>query len=110
MSTVLDGNKLEINPHSILPLFGASNLVLLDSEHSAFFIVSFGTTNAYTITHEYKRTAILMSERRSIVCLVVFSGSIVLKELVRLTDFKTYYVEIYFLFFDEEPTLKESPR
>ena len=110
MSTVLDGNKLEINPHSILPLFGASNLVLLDSEHSAFFTVSLGTTYTYTLTHEYTRTAILMSERRSIVCLVVFSGSIVLKELVRLTDFKTYYVEIYFLFFDEEPTSKESPR
>ncbi|GFY88308.1 NHL domain-containing protein [Actinidia rufa] len=46
VSTVLDGNKLEINPHSILPLFGASNLVLLDSEHSAFFTVSFDAESA----------------------------------------------------------------
>ncbi|GFY91022.1 NHL domain-containing protein [Actinidia rufa] len=46
VSTVLDGNKLEINPHSILPLFGASDLILLDSEHSAFFTVSLDAESA----------------------------------------------------------------
>ncbi|KAL6983627.1 hypothetical protein U1Q18_017009 [Sarracenia purpurea var. burkii] len=41
VSTVLDGHKLNINPHSILPQVGSSDLVILDSSDSAFFTVSF---------------------------------------------------------------------
>ncbi|XP_059448588.1 uncharacterized protein LOC132179823 isoform X2 [Corylus avellana] len=41
VSTVIDGHKLNINPHSILPRFGSSDFVVLDSAGSAFYTVSF---------------------------------------------------------------------
>ncbi|KAF7123620.1 hypothetical protein RHSIM_Rhsim12G0122100 [Rhododendron simsii] len=41
VSTVLDGNKLKLNPHFILPRFDSSDFLVLDSEHSAFFTVAF---------------------------------------------------------------------
>ncbi|CAH2041003.1 unnamed protein product [Thlaspi arvense] len=41
VSTVLDGNALEINPHFILPRFQSSDFIVLDSQNSAFYTVSF---------------------------------------------------------------------
>ncbi|KAM7461241.1 hypothetical protein LguiA_029362 [Lonicera macranthoides] len=41
VSTVLDGNKLDINPYSILPRYGSSDLVVLDSAGSSFYTLSF---------------------------------------------------------------------
>ncbi|KAL6351282.1 hypothetical protein AAG906_035074 [Vitis piasezkii] len=38
--TVFDGNKLEINPHSILPRYGSSDFIILDSSKSVFYTVS----------------------------------------------------------------------
>lgn len=40
MRTVFDGNKLEINPHSILPRYGSSDFIILDSSKSVFYTVS----------------------------------------------------------------------
>lgn len=41
MSTVIDGNNLNLNPHSVLPSFGSSDLIVLDSTQSALFTVAF---------------------------------------------------------------------
>lgn len=41
VSTVLDGNKLNVNPYFILPRSDSSDFLVLDSEHSAFFTVAF---------------------------------------------------------------------
>lgn len=38
--TVFDGHKLEINPHSILPRYGSSDFIILDSSKSVFYTVS----------------------------------------------------------------------
>ncbi|GMH01627.1 hypothetical protein Nepgr_003466 [Nepenthes gracilis] len=41
VTTVLDGNKLDINPYSVAPRAGVSHdLLLLDSSNSAFFTIS----------------------------------------------------------------------
>jgi hypothetical protein len=40
VSTVIDGNKLKVNPHSVLPSFGSSDLIVLDSTQSALFTVA----------------------------------------------------------------------
>lgn len=46
VSTVLDGNKHGLNPHSVLPLSfsSSSHLFLLDSAASAFYTLSFPTS------------------------------------------------------------------
>ncbi|XP_052173955.1 uncharacterized protein LOC127789182 isoform X2 [Diospyros lotus] len=41
VSTILDGHKSKLFPHSILPQFGSSDLIVLDSVNSAFYTVSF---------------------------------------------------------------------
>ncbi|XP_058194170.1 uncharacterized protein LOC131310921 isoform X2 [Rhododendron vialii] len=41
VSTVLDGNKLNVNPHFILPRSDSSDFIVLDSEKSTFFTVTF---------------------------------------------------------------------
>jgi hypothetical protein len=41
VSTVIDGHKLNINPHSVLPRFGSSDFVVLDSAGSVFYTVYF---------------------------------------------------------------------
>ncbi|KAM7484257.1 hypothetical protein LguiA_000266 [Lonicera macranthoides] len=41
VSTVIDGNKLGINPYSILPRYGSSDLIVLDSAGSSFYTLSF---------------------------------------------------------------------
>ncbi|GMP82835.1 hypothetical protein CsSME_00036972 [Camellia sinensis var. sinensis] len=40
VSTVIDGHEFQINPRSILPQFGSSDLIILDSANSAFYTVS----------------------------------------------------------------------
>lgn len=40
VSTVIDGNKLKINPHSILPVSGSSDFIVLDSSSSSFYSLS----------------------------------------------------------------------
>lgn len=40
VSTLLDGNKLQIYPYSVLPKPGSSDLLLLDSTHSTVYTVS----------------------------------------------------------------------
>ncbi|XP_062159680.1 uncharacterized protein LOC133867008 isoform X3 [Alnus glutinosa] len=41
VTTVIDGHKLNINPHSALPRFGSSDFVVLDSAGSVIYTVSF---------------------------------------------------------------------
>ncbi|KAH7867273.1 hypothetical protein Vadar_031176 [Vaccinium darrowii] len=41
VSIVFDGNDLNMNPRSILPLFGSSDFMVLDTSQSVFFTVSF---------------------------------------------------------------------
>lgn len=41
VKTVIDGHKLEINPHSVMLRPGSSDLVVLDSSGSAFYTVRF---------------------------------------------------------------------
>ncbi|XP_042499231.1 uncharacterized protein LOC122077366 isoform X3 [Macadamia integrifolia] len=41
VSTVLDGNKLQINPYSVLPRPGTNDLVVLDHSGNIFYTVSF---------------------------------------------------------------------
>ncbi|XP_061994990.1 uncharacterized protein LOC133712894 isoform X2 [Rosa rugosa] len=40
VTTVIDGHKLDINPYSVLPRPGSSDLIVLDSSGSAFYTVS----------------------------------------------------------------------
>ncbi|KAH7866294.1 hypothetical protein Vadar_018396 [Vaccinium darrowii] len=40
-STVFDDNDLNVNPRSILPLFGSSDFMVPDTSYSAFFTISF---------------------------------------------------------------------
>ncbi|XP_059656032.1 uncharacterized protein LOC132303028 isoform X3 [Cornus florida] len=49
VTTVLDGNKLRINPHSVLPRPGSSDLIVLDSSGSAFYTVSFPSSQESVI-------------------------------------------------------------
>lgn len=51
VSTVLDGNKVDVNPHFVLPRSASSDLIVLDSERSAFFTVSFTPSQG---THIHK--------------------------------------------------------
>ncbi|PQQ18302.1 uncharacterized protein Pyn_36013 [Prunus yedoensis var. nudiflora] len=41
VTTVIDGHKLGINPHSVLPRPGSSDLLVLDSSGSAVYTVPF---------------------------------------------------------------------
>ncbi|KAG6654463.1 uncharacterized protein LOC122311273 isoform X2 [Carya illinoinensis] len=41
VSTVIDGHKLRMNPHSVLHRSGSSDLVVLDSANNTFYTVSF---------------------------------------------------------------------
>ncbi|KAJ0038199.1 hypothetical protein Pint_23022 [Pistacia integerrima] len=41
VTTVIDGNHLKINPHSVIPRPGSSDLILLDSANSLFYTFSF---------------------------------------------------------------------
>ncbi|KAK6931084.1 NHL repeat, partial [Dillenia turbinata] len=41
VTTLIDGNKLNVNPHSILPFSKSQNFVLLDSLNSVFYALSF---------------------------------------------------------------------
>ncbi|XP_057948899.1 uncharacterized protein LOC131144337 isoform X2 [Malania oleifera] len=49
VATLLDGHKLNINPHSIHPRSGLSNFLVLDSSGSAFYTVSFSATQESVI-------------------------------------------------------------
>ncbi|KAL9677824.1 hypothetical protein QQ045_015660 [Rhodiola kirilowii] len=40
VTTVIDGNKIGVNPHSILPRFGSFDFVVLDSAQSGFYTIS----------------------------------------------------------------------
>ncbi|XP_031263157.1 uncharacterized protein LOC116121337 isoform X2 [Pistacia vera] len=41
VTTVIDGHHLKINPHSVIPRPGSSDLILLDSANSLFYTFSF---------------------------------------------------------------------
>ncbi|RYR65060.1 uncharacterized protein LOC107634713 [Arachis ipaensis] len=41
VTTVLDGHKVNVNPHSILQRSGSSDLILLDSTNSVFYTLQF---------------------------------------------------------------------
>ncbi|KAL4300986.1 hypothetical protein AHAS_Ahas17G0255700 [Arachis hypogaea] len=41
VTTVLDGHKINVNPHSILQRSGSSDLILLDSTNSVFYTLQF---------------------------------------------------------------------
>lgn len=41
VTTVVDGHKSGLNPHTIHALPGSSNLIVLDSSNSSFYITSF---------------------------------------------------------------------
>lgn len=42
VGTVIDGDKLNLNPYAVFPLYGSSSdLIVLDSVKSTFYIVSF---------------------------------------------------------------------
>ncbi|CAK9182482.1 unnamed protein product [Ilex paraguariensis] len=49
VTTVLDGNKQNVNPHSILPLPGSSDLIILDSSNSSLYTGSFNTSQDIVI-------------------------------------------------------------
>ncbi|CAN4123987.1 unnamed protein product [Withania somnifera] len=40
VSKVIDGNKMEINPHSIIPVSGGTHFIILDSSASTFYTLS----------------------------------------------------------------------
>jgi hypothetical protein len=40
VKTVINGHKVNINPHSVLPLSGSSDFVVLDSVNSSFYTIS----------------------------------------------------------------------
>ncbi|XP_015575823.1 uncharacterized protein LOC8274773 isoform X2 [Ricinus communis] len=41
VTTIIDGHKLEINPHAVLSRPQSSDLILLDSSHSTIYTISF---------------------------------------------------------------------
>ncbi|CAL5421366.1 unnamed protein product [Camellia sinensis] len=49
VSTVIDGHEFQINPRSILPQFGSSDLIILDSANSAFYTVSFSKSQEIAV-------------------------------------------------------------
>ncbi|KAL7171447.1 hypothetical protein ACSBR2_036156 [Camellia fascicularis] len=49
VSTVIDGREFHINPRSILPQFGSSDLIILDSANSAFYTVSFSKSQEIAV-------------------------------------------------------------
>ncbi|KAF8399287.1 hypothetical protein HHK36_015152 [Tetracentron sinense] len=50
VSTVLDGNKLQINPFSVLPRPGTDGIFILDSSSSVFYTLSFPLSQGSGIT------------------------------------------------------------
>ncbi|KAK4376838.1 hypothetical protein RND71_003134 [Anisodus tanguticus] len=50
VSTMIDGNKIKINPHSIIPLSGGANFIVLDSSASTFYTLSYNKDSEYSIT------------------------------------------------------------
>lgn len=49
VTTLVDGNKLHVNPFSILPLFESSDLLVLDSARSTFYTLSFASSQVGAI-------------------------------------------------------------
>ncbi|KAI7998648.1 hypothetical protein LOK49_LG10G00421 [Camellia lanceoleosa] len=49
VSTVIDGHEFQINPRSILPQFGSSDLIILDSANNAFYTVSFSKSQEIAV-------------------------------------------------------------
>ncbi|KAJ8547790.1 hypothetical protein K7X08_021026 [Anisodus acutangulus] len=49
VSTVIDGNKLKINPHSIIPVSGDTNFIVLDSSASTFYTLSYNKDSDLSI-------------------------------------------------------------
>ncbi|GKV14482.1 hypothetical protein SLEP1_g25357 [Rubroshorea leprosula] len=45
VTTVIEGHKLKINPHAVLPRPGSSDLIVLDSSSSVFYSISFPLSN-----------------------------------------------------------------
>ncbi|XP_060214332.1 uncharacterized protein LOC132641377 isoform X2 [Lycium barbarum] len=51
VSTVIDGHKLNINPHSIIPVSGGeANLIILDTSASTFYTLSYNKGSDFSIT------------------------------------------------------------
>ncbi|XP_041011981.1 uncharacterized protein LOC121255631 isoform X2 [Juglans microcarpa x Juglans regia] len=60
VSTVINGHKLRMNPHSVLPRSGSSDLIVLDSANSVFYTISFPASQESVVkrlsgdgVHEY---------------------------------------------------------
>ncbi|KAK2994495.1 hypothetical protein RJ640_029454, partial [Escallonia rubra] len=49
LTTVLDGNKFRINPHSVLPMYGSSSLIILDSSGNAFYTLSLSNSQENSV-------------------------------------------------------------
>ncbi|KAK4358225.1 hypothetical protein RND71_023835 [Anisodus tanguticus] len=49
VSTVIDGNKLKINTHSIIPVSGDTNFIVLDSSASTFYTLSYNKDSDLSI-------------------------------------------------------------
>nr|XP_016502844.1 PREDICTED: uncharacterized protein LOC107820985 isoform X1 [Nicotiana tabacum] len=50
VKTVIDGNKIKINPHSIIPVLGAGNFIILDSAASTFYTLSYNKNSEFSIS------------------------------------------------------------
>ncbi|KAF3656830.1 hypothetical protein T459_27585 [Capsicum annuum] len=48
VSTVIDGNKIKINPHSIIPVSGG--FIILDSTASTFYTLSYNKDSDFSVT------------------------------------------------------------
>ncbi|GMP82843.1 hypothetical protein CsSME_00036973 [Camellia sinensis var. sinensis] len=67
VSTVIDGHEFQINPRSILPQFGSSDLIILDSANSAFYTVSFSKSQGtYHINMRTDYINVFVKENRYI--------------------------------------------
>ncbi|KAK4715788.1 hypothetical protein R3W88_014126 [Solanum pinnatisectum] len=50
VSTVIDGNKIKINPYSIIPVSGDTHFIILDSSASTFYTLSYNKDSDITVT------------------------------------------------------------
>lgn len=53
VTTVFDGNKLNINPHSIASYKGSHDLFLLDSSNSVFYTLSLPLSQGNCLFHVF---------------------------------------------------------
>ncbi|MCD7449850.1 hypothetical protein HAX54_001892 [Datura stramonium] len=49
VSTVIDGNKIKINPHSIIPVSGDTHFIILDTSASTFYTLSYNKDSDFSV-------------------------------------------------------------